>query len=105
MRTEGLFGSRVRAGVLETLATTSAPLSAYRVAKVIRAQPIQVLTILKRLEPDVVRHTSKGWILASDPLRRFLREVIAQRDLQVRQEKDNLLLKMRMKPSLEHGPQ
>lgn len=103
MRTELLFGSRVRAGALETLALTSAPLSAYRVAMVIGAQPIQVLSILKRLEPDIVRHTPKGWMLSSDPLRQFLREAIATRDRRVRQEKDNLLLKMRMRPSLEHG--
>lgn len=103
MQTQVLFGSRVRAGALETLAMTSAPLTAYRVAKVIGAQPIQVLSMLKSLEPDVVRHTTKGWVLTNDPLRRFLREAIAQRDVQVRHEKDNLLLKLRMKPSVDHG--
>lgn len=104
VRTATLFGSRVRAGTLETLALTSAPLSAYRVAKVIGAQPIQVLRVLKRLEPGIVRHGPKGWVLTSVTLRQFLREAIAQRDRQIRQEKDNLLVRMRMKPSLEHEP-
>lgn len=104
METASLFGGRVRARALETLALTSAPLSAYRVAKVIGAQPIQVLNVLKTLDPALVRHTPRGWLLTNDLLRQFLREAIAQRDRRVRLEKDNLLVKLGLKPSLEHGP-
>lgn|SRR5487761_466555 len=103
MRTEDLFGSKVRAGTLETLASTSKRLTAYRVAKVIEAQPIQVLTILKSLEPDVVQHTEEGWALKSDLLRRFLRDGLDRREKERRIEKDELLIRLGMKPRRQHG--
>ncbi len=102
MDIEALFGSRVRAQTLETLAITPKPLSAYRVAKAIEAQPIQVLTILKRLEP-AVEHTPGGWVLRNDSLRRFLLSEIRERDRARREEKDELLVKLGMTPSFEHG--
>ena len=103
MRTENLFGSRVRAGTLETLASTSKPLSAYRVARVIGAQPIQVLNILKDLEPNLVRRGEDGWVLLSDPLRRFLRDELGRREAEVRSEKDELLIQLRLRPRQGHG--
>lgn len=98
MQTDTLFGSSVRAGVLETLASTSVPLTAYRVAKVIGAQPIQVLSILKSIEPDIVRHSPAGWTLNSDSLRRFLRDELERREAERRQEKDELLVRLRLTP-------
>ena len=103
MRTDTLFGSKVRAGTLETLASTSKPLTAYRLAKVIGAQPIQVLTILKSLEPLVTRRTDEGWVLESDALRRFLRDELAQREAELRTEKDELLTRLGLKPRLGRG--
>jgi hypothetical protein len=102
MQTRSLFGSRVRAAALETLAATSKPLSAYRVAKVIGAQPIQVLNYLKSLEPAIVQHTSEGWVLVSHLLRLFLREELRKREGERRREKDALLLRRGMKPSEGH---
>ncbi|MGD0719083.1 MAG: hypothetical protein ABSA15_05860 [Thermoplasmata archaeon] len=103
MHDENLFGSRVRAGALETLASTSKPLTAYRVAKVIGAQPIQVLTILKTLEPDLVQRTEEGWVLKSDSLRHFLREELGRREMERRTEKDELLTRLRLRPRRERG--
>ena len=102
MSSAALFGGRVRADALETLALTSKPLTAYRVAKVIRAQPIQVLNVLKSLGPDVVRHSDEGWLLTSDSLRRFLRESSAQREAELRREKDGLLTQLAMRPRAKH---
>ncbi len=91
-----LFGSTVRAGVLETLAHTSAPLSGYRVARTIGAEPIQVLTILKALGPDLVQHTPQGWILVDDRLRLFLRARLRRDEAAHRSEKDALLVELGM---------
>jgi hypothetical protein len=93
-----LFGSRVRAAALETLAATSKPLTAYRVAKVIGAEPIQVLTSLKALEPEIVRHSGEGWVMVNDLLRLFLREQLGRAEAQRRSEKDELLVQLRMRP-------
>jgi hypothetical protein len=98
-----LFGSRVRADTLETLALTSKPLTAYRVAKVIGAQPIQVLTLLKSLDPEVVRHSDQGWVLVSDSLRRFLRDLSSRREAEQRREKDELLVRLALKPRSGNG--
>jgi len=98
-----LFGSRVRAGTLETLASTSKPLTAYRVAKVIGAQPIQVLTVLKSLEPGLVRRSDDGWVLTNDPLRRFFRDEVARRESTRRAEKDELLTRFGLKPRPGRG--
>lgn len=103
MNTSRLFGGRVRAGTLETLASTSKALSAYRLAKVIGAQPIQVLQVLKALQPDVVRHTREGWSLTSDLLRRFLRDELARRERERRREKDELLVGLGLRPRRAHG--
>ena len=99
-----LFGSRVRAEVLEVLASTPRPLSAYRVARAAGAQPIQVLSILKSLEPHLVQHAPNGWVLTSEPLRRFLRDEISRREADRRAEKDELLVHLGLKPRLGHGP-
>jgi hypothetical protein len=97
--TATLFGSRVRAGTLETLASTSKPLTAYRVG----AQPIQVLSILKSLGPEVVRHSPEGWLLANDDLRRFLRGELARLEVARRAEKDKLLTGLGMVTRHSHG--
>ncbi len=104
MRTQRLFGSRVRAAALETLASTSKPLTAYRVAKVIGAQPIQVLTSLKSLQPEIVRHTGEGWIMTNDLLRQFLREGLEREEAERRIEKDELLTRLEMRARKGHGP-
>jgi hypothetical protein len=98
-----LFGGRVRAETMEVLALTSRPLTAYRVAKVIGAEPIQVLTTLKSLGPEVVKHTDAGWVLVSDSLRRYLRETCSRRELELRQEKDELLVRLGRKPRSVRG--
>jgi hypothetical protein len=103
VETEYLFGSRVRAGVLETLAGTSKPLSAYRVAKAIGAQPIQVLTILKALRPEVVRHDERGWQLVNEPLRRFFRDRQSRREAERRLEKDELLMRLGKRARADRG--
>jgi hypothetical protein len=103
MRSQSLFGSRVRAAALETLASTSKPLTAYRVAKVIGAQPIQVLTNLRSLEPELVRHTHEGWIMTSDLLRQFLRERLEREEGERRTEKDEILVRLKMSPRKGHG--
>jgi hypothetical protein len=102
MDLERLFGSRVRAGALQALAATSQPLTAYRVAKAIEAQPIQVLTILKSLVPAVERG-SDGWVLRDEHLRRFLWDELRAQDQARREEKDELLTRLRLRPSIEHG--
>jgi hypothetical protein len=103
MRLERLFGGRVRAETLETLAGTSRPLSAYHVAKVIEAQPIQVLTVLKSLEPGIVTHSLDGWVLSNELLRQFLRQELASREAARRSEKDEILVRHGLKPRLAHG--
>jgi len=103
METDHLFGSRVRAATLETLASTSKPLTGYRLARVVEAQPIQVLTILKSLEPDLVQHTDEGWVLSNDSLRRFLRDMVERRENDRRTEKDELLSQLGLRPRRGHG--
>jgi glycerol-3-phosphate cytidylyltransferase-like family protein len=98
-----LFGGRVRAEALETLAGTSKPLSAYHVAKVIEAQPIQVLTVLKALEPDIVHHSHDGWILSNEILRQFLRDELSSREAARRSEKDEILGRHSLKPRSKDG--
>jgi hypothetical protein len=105
VETSYLFGGSVRAGTLETLALTSKPLSAYRVARIVGAQPIQVLRILKALEPDVVRREAGRWVLANDDLRRFLRSEVARRESQRRAEKDELLTSLGLRPRSVRGRQ
>jgi hypothetical protein len=102
MELERLFGSRVRAAALRTLAATSKPLTAYRVAKAIEAQPLQVLTILKSLVPAVER-VPDGWVLRDEHLRRFLWSELQAQDRARREEKDELLTRLRLRPSIEHG--
>jgi len=88
---------------LETLSSTSKPLTAYRVARVIEAQPIHVLNVLKSLEPDVVQRSAEGWVLLSDSLRRFLRDELERREAERRQEKDDLLSHLGLEPRRRHG--
>ena len=99
---DGLFGSETRARVLEHLATTPTPQSAYRIAKAIGAEPIQVLKILKQLG-DLTDQSDAGWILTNDSLRRFLRERLNRDGEQIRREKDELLTRFGMRPSWEYG--
>lgn len=93
----------MRAEALETLASTSKPLTAYRVARIVGAQPIQVLSILKSLEPDVVRRAPDGWLLVKEDLRRFLRDELARREAERRAEKDELLEGLGMRARQSHG--
>ena len=103
VKTGVLFGSRVRADALEALALTSAPISAYRVARSAGAEPIQVLTILKALQPDLVRRTPDGWVMVNEPLRRFFRDLVASRDAERRVEKNELLVSLGFELGSEHG--
>ncbi len=103
MTTKYLFGGSVRAGTLETLAATSKPLSAYRAAKVTGAQPIQVLTVLKSLGPEIVKHSADGWVLVNEPLRRFLRDELARREAESRPVKDELLARMGLRSRNARG--
>ena len=103
MGLDHLFGGRVRAETLETLAATSKPLSAYHVGKAINAQPIQVLTILKSLEPGIVRHTQDGWFLSNELLRQFLRQELSSREAGWRSEKDEILTRHRLRPRPRYG--
>ncbi|MFI5418744.1 MAG: hypothetical protein ACHQ2Y_07625 [Candidatus Lutacidiplasmatales archaeon] len=98
-----LFGSRVRAQTLQALAATSQPMTAYRLSRAIEAQPIQVLTILKSLRPMVER-VREGWVLRDDHLRSFLLSELREKDRARREEKDVLLARIGLRPSLEHGP-
>ncbi len=97
-----LFGSRVRAEVLLALAATPRPQSAYRLAQAADAQPIQVLTILKRLGP-IVKRGPDGWSLQDPQLRQFLLSETRRRDLERRQEKDRLLIELGLKPASGRG--
>lgn len=97
-----LFGSRVRAEILLALASTPAPQSGYRLARAVGAQPIQVLTILRNLEPDVKRGPA-GWTLQDEGLRIYLRGQLALRDRSRREEKDALLVGLGLRPSTSHG--
>lgn len=97
-----LFGSRVRADVLLALAATPKPQSAYRLARAADAQPIQVLTILKKLGPGVERGPD-GWTLQDQMLRQFLLGEGRRRDLHRREEKDELLVELGLKPASGDG--
>jgi hypothetical protein len=97
-----LFGSETRARVLEQLATTPRPQSAYRIAQAIGAEPIQVLNILKGLD-GLTERTAEGWRLTNELLRRFLRDRLDRDAEQTRSEKDELLVHFGMKPSWGHG--
>jgi hypothetical protein len=96
-----LFGSETRALVLDQLAITPRPQSAYRIAKAVGAQPIQVLRILKDLS-EYAQHSDLGWVLKNESLRRFLRERSAHREEVNRSEKDEILVRFGMKPRTAH---
>jgi hypothetical protein len=97
-----LFGSETRARVLEQLALTPGPQSAYRIAKAVGAEPIQVLRILKMLG-EVATHGPTGWVLTDQQLRQFLRERSARHGRERRSEKDELLVRLGLRPSVEYG--
>jgi hypothetical protein len=97
-----LFGSETRARVLDQLASTPRPQSAYRIAKVVGSQPIQVLRVLKGLGEYATR-SDLGWVLKDESLRRFLRERRALREEARRREKDEILVRFGLKPSTSHG--
>ena len=99
-----LFGSETRARVLEQLATTPRPQSAYRVAKAIGAEPIQVLRILKELT-GLTQRAASGWTLENDLLRNFLRDRLRHDSEASRREKDEILVRLGKKPSREYGRQ
>jgi hypothetical protein len=99
---DALFGSETRARLLEQLATTPIPQSAYRIARAIGAEPIQVLKILKQLN-DLTERSADGWVLTNELLRRFLRDRLTHDAEQIRREKDELLVYLGMKPSWKHG--
>ena len=97
-----LFGSETRARVLEQLATTPRPQSAYRIARAIGAEPIQVLKILKEVE-GLTQRSPAGWVLANELLRGFLRDRLDRDEARIRAEKDEMLVQFGMKPSRGHG--
>jgi hypothetical protein len=97
-----LFGSETRALVLDQLAITPRPQSAYRIAKAVGAEPIQVLRILKDLS-EYVAHSDLGWVLQNDSLRHFLRLRSADREEVSRREKDEILSRLGMKTSMSNG--
>lgn len=96
-----LFGSETRARVLEQLATTPRPQSAYRIAQSIGAEPIQVLKVLKQLS-GLTERTTAGWVLANDLLRGFLRDRSDSESQRIRREKDEILVRLGAKPSWEY---
>ncbi len=96
-----LFGSETRARVLAQLATTPRPQSAYRIARTVGAEPIQVLKILKELD-GLTQRSPEGWVLASALLRAFLRDRLAHDEARIREEKDELLIECGMRPSRGH---
>ena len=95
-----LFGSETRARLLEQLASAPRPQSAYQIAQVIGAEPIQVLRILKQLQGFVER-SREGWRLTDEPLRRFLIERSRREEALRRAEKDELLIRFGMRASHE----
>lgn len=99
---DSLFGSETRGRVLEQLVQNPLPQTAYRIAKAVGAEPIQVLKILKSLTP-LTEHSVEGWILTDESLRRFLRNRSAHREDEIRREKDVLLVRYGMKPNVDHG--
>ena len=98
---DSLFGSETRAGVLEQLATTPRPQSAYRIARSIGAQPIQVLKVLKQLS-GLTERTTAGWVLSDNLLRNFLRARSDAEAQRIRREKDEILVRLGARPSWEY---
>lgn len=99
---DALFGSETRARVLEQLASSPRPQSAYRIAQAVGAEPIQVLRILKELT-GLTAHSAAGWMLANELLRDFLRDRLSRDAERTRQEKDELLVRFGLKPSWGYG--
>lgn len=97
-----LFGSRVRAETLVALAATPKPQSAYRLAKAVGAQPIQVLKLLNELVPLVERGRD-GWVLKDDLLRPFLAQELRAREQLSRDDKDALLREFGLRPRAGRG--
>ena len=99
---DALFGSETRARVLELLAATPRPQSAFRIARAVGAEPIQVLRILNGLN-DLTERSAEGWTLTNDLLRRFLRDRMRRDSEQIRREKDQLLVRFGLRPSSGYG--
>lgn len=99
-----LFGSETRGRVLNQLAETPIPQTAYRIAKAVGAEPIQVLRILKSL-PGVIAHSTEGWTLENELLRRFLLDRLTHEASNRRAEKDELLVRFGLSPSFRRGRQ
>ena len=99
-----LFGSETRARLLEELALAPRPRSAYLLAQIVGAEPIQVLRILKGLG-EYAAHTEEGWRLTDESLRRFLIDRSRRRAAARRAEKDALLLRLGRRPSYERHAQ
>lgn len=97
-----LFGSETRGRVLEQLASSGRPQSAYGIALAVGAEPIQVIGILRRLG-DHTRRSKQGWELVDEDLRRFLRARISRRERQLRTEKDEILVRYGLKARKPHG--
>ncbi|MCI4348854.1 MAG: hypothetical protein L3J93_01355 [Thermoplasmata archaeon] len=96
-----LFGSETRARVLDQLARVPRPQTAYAVARIVEAEPIQVLRILKSL-PDVTEQSPRGWVLTDDLLRAFLIARSHRSSEERRAEKDGLLARFGMRPRHAH---
>lgn len=96
-----LFGSETRGRVLAQLAQVPHPQTAYRIARAVGAEPIQVIRILTGLT-GLVEHSSEGWILTDELLRAFLRSRSAREAEKIRGDKDELLLRFGLKTSAEH---
>jgi hypothetical protein len=69
---KSLFGGRTRASILEVLASSSRPMSAYRIAKVVGTETVRVSTVLRQLDGLVTR-SEDGWYLSDVALRDFIR--------------------------------
>ena len=96
-----LFGSETRARLLEQLAMVPRPQTAYRLARVIEAEPIQVTRILRSLR-GFVEQRRDGWFLVDDHLRGFLLERSHRAADLRRAEKDELLSRFGLRPSYEY---
>lgn len=115
MTLANLFGGRTRAEALQLLATSSRPISSYRIAKTIGAEPVQVTTVLRNLT-GFVNRTDDGWSLVDPMLRQLLRNQLklrpsnwkpnkafleATRSLRREPEKDQVLLKYKLRTAGE----
>ena len=69
---KALFGGRTRASILEALASSSRPMSAYRIARVVGTETVRVSTVLRQLE-SLVTQSEDGWTLTDVTLREFIR--------------------------------